>query len=140
MNDITRVLTAIEHGDGAAANQLLPLVYDELRRMAAKQIERERPGHTLDATGRVHDADVRLVGGHNRKNSSRRRQCLSPAAEAMRRIRVAHARKKAAQKRGGMRERVDLDDAAQSLSRDAADWLVVDEALSRLAAQDAAAA
>lgn len=140
MNDITRVLSAIEQGDGAAANQLLPLVYDELRRVAARQMELERPGHTLDATGLVHEAYMRLVGGNNRSHWSHRRQFMTAAAEAMRRILVDHARKKQSQKRGGLRARVDLDDAVQPLSDDATDWLVVDEAISSLASQDSAAA
>jgi RNA polymerase sigma factor (TIGR02999 family) len=140
VSDVTRILSAIGQGQPQAAAQLLPLVYDELRRMAARQMAQERPGHTLDATGLVHEAYLRLVGGSNRGHWDHRRQFLSAAAEAMRRILVDHARKRTAEKHGGRRERVDLADVPQRATEDATDWLMVDDTLAGLERQDPGAA
>jgi RNA polymerase sigma factor (TIGR02999 family) len=140
MSDASRLLDAIEQGDPQAASQLLPLVYDELRRLAASQLARERPDHTLDATALVHEAYLRLVGGANRTHWNHRLQFVSAAAEAMRRILVDHARKKRAEKRGGGRGRVALEEVAQPHAEEPIDWLIVDDALESLARQDSAAA
>src|SRR5262249_9194155 len=109
MNDVTRVLFAIEGGDPHAAEQLLPLVYDELRKLAAQKLAQEKPGQTLQATALVHEAYVRLVGTGEPQNWDSRRHFFAAAAEAMRRILINHARDKGRQKRGGGRQRVDLD-------------------------------
>src|SRR5947199_6725432 len=105
MNEVTRILSAIEQGDPQAAAQLLPLVYDELRRLAAAQLAREKPGQTLEATALVHEAYLRLVGDQNFAN---RGHFFAAAAEAMRRILVENARRKARLKHGGGRRRQEL--------------------------------
>src|SRR6266566_3564606 len=105
MSDVTRILSAIEQGDPSAAGQLLPLVYAELRELAARKLAREKPGQTLDATALVHETYLRLVGG---QQFASRRHFFAAAAEAMRRILVEQARKKQADKHGGGRLRVDL--------------------------------
>src|SRR5271154_3512555 len=107
MNDVTRILTAIEQGDGQAANQLLPLVYDELRKLAAARMATENPGHTLDATALVHEAYLRLVGD---QPFDGRGHFFAAAAEAMRRILVESARRKGRVRHGGARRRVELAD------------------------------
>src|SRR6266567_6729457 len=107
MNEITRILSAIEQGDPRAAEQLLPLVYDELRKLAAQKLAQEAPGQTLQATALVHEAYLRLVGDQHFAN---RRHFFAAAAEAMRRILVDNARRRHRLKRGGDRERVDLND------------------------------
>src|SRR5512145_866766 len=98
MTDVTRILDAIEHGDPQAAEQLLPLVYDELRKLAAQKLAQEKPGQTLDATALVHEAYLRLVGDQHFEN---RRHFFAAAAEAMRRVLVENARRRRRQKRGG---------------------------------------
>ena len=108
MSEVTRILSAIECGDPHAAEQLLPLVYDELRKLAAAQMAGEKPGQTLDATALVHEAYLRLVGEQRFEN---RRHFFAAAAEAMRRILVENARRRAASKRGGGWQRLPLDDA-----------------------------
>src|SRR5262245_12319982 len=128
MPDVTPLLRA--------AADLLPLVYDELRKLAAARMASERPDHTLDATALVHEAYLRLVGGANRTHWDHRRQFLTAAAEAMRRILVDHARAR----RGGTRVQVELADLPQPGGGDATDWVVVDDALARLAAEDPQAA
>ena len=140
MSDVTRILNAIEAGDPQAASQLLPLVYDELRKLAAARMASERVDHTLDATALVHEAYLRLVGGGNRATWSHRRQFFAAAAEAMRRVLVDHARSHRAGKRGGGRERVPLDEFADSAGTTDIDWLVIDDALAKLAVEDATAA
>ena len=139
MSDVTQILEAIDHGDPHAASQLLPLVYGELRRLAAARMAGERPDHTLDATSLVHEAYIRLVGGDNRSTWEHRRQFFSAAAEAMRRVLIDHARANRTRKRGGDHDRVEFDQIADPDGGVAIDWLVIDEALSRLALEDAAA-
>jgi len=112
MSEVTRILSAIEKGDSPSAEQLLPLVYDELRRLAAAHMAQEKPGHTLDATALVHEAYLRLVPGAKLQSAWQgRRHFLAAAAEAMRRILVESARRRAADKRGGGRQRLPLDEA-----------------------------
>src|SRR5499433_2706193 len=109
MNEVTRVLAAIEQGDPRAAEQLLPLVYDELRKLAAQKLAQEKPGQTLQATALVHEAYLRLVDGEKIQQWNSRGHFFAAAAEAMRRILIDNARRKRAQKRGGQAKRVDLD-------------------------------
>jgi RNA polymerase sigma factor (TIGR02999 family) len=140
MSDVTQILSAIEAGDPHAANQLLPLVYDELRRLAAQKLAHEKPGQTLDATALVHEAYLRLVDPAATPHWNSRGHFFAAAAEAMRRILVDNARRKHAAKHGGGRARVDLEglEVAAPESRD--DLLALDEALSQLAATDSQAA
>jgi RNA polymerase sigma factor (TIGR02999 family) len=135
MNDVTRILSAIEHGDPRASDQLLPLVYEELRKLAARRLAHERPGQTLQATALVHDAYLRLVGADD-PGWDGRGHFFAAAAEAMRRILVENARRKAALKAGGGRDRVDLADAEPALAGPDLDLLALDEALAALAAKD----
>jgi RNA polymerase sigma factor (TIGR02999 family) len=137
MADVTQVLKAIEAGDPKAAAELLPLVYDELRTLAAAKMAGESPGHTLDATGLVHEAYLRLVGD---QRFDGRGHFFAAAAEAMRRILVNHARGRNRLKRGGGRHRVDLDLFTGPASAADADLLALDEALDRLAKEFPAAA
>jgi RNA polymerase sigma factor (TIGR02999 family) len=135
MKDVTQILSAIEQGDPRAAEQLLPLVYDELRRLAARQLARERPGQTLQATALVHEAYLRLVEGERPGPAppwDSRRHFFAAAAEAMRRILVEQARRKRSVRHGGGRRRLDLDEAL-SLPGPRQDLLALDEALTRLA-------
>jgi RNA polymerase sigma factor (TIGR02999 family) len=135
MSEVTYILSAIEQGDPHAAEQLLPLVYDELRRLAAQHLAQEKPGQTLEATALVHEAYLRLVAGERRDCSppwQNRRHFYAAAAEAMRRILVENARRKYSVRHGGGRERVDLDEA-MSLPEPRPDLLALDEALARLA-------
>lgn len=136
MTDVTRILTAIEQGDPKAADELLPLVYEELRRLAAKKMSRESPGHTLQPTALVHEAYIRLVGSED-KTWRGRTHFFAAAAEAMRRILVDRARRKRAVKRGGVHQRVGLDNvvlADREVPLD--DVIALDEALERLSAKD----
>ncbi len=135
MNDVTRILSAIEHGEPQAADRLLPLVYDELRKLAARRLAHEKPGQTLQATALVHDAYLRLVGADDPGWDSRG-HFFAAAAEAMRRILVENARRKAALKAGGGRERVDLADAEPAMAGPDLDLLALDEALAELEAKD----
>ncbi len=144
MTDITQVLRAIEAGDPRAAGDLLPLVYDELRRLAARKLARETPGQTLNATALVHEAYLRLVGppGADAPGSpgfANRGHFFAAAAEAMRRILVESARRKRSAKHGGGRRRVPLDEAHR-VTESPDDLLALDDALGRLAAEDAPAA
>jgi RNA polymerase sigma factor (TIGR02999 family) len=140
MTDITRILSAIEQGDPHAAEQLLPLVYDELRKLAAQKLAQEKPGQTFQATALVHEAYLRLVDVDKAQQWNGRGHFFAAAAEAMRRILVDRARAKRAEKRGGTRKRLDIDaiDLAASACPD--QLLDVDEALARLAREDPAAA
>src|SRR5712672_3648600 len=113
MSEITRILSAIEQGDPSAAEQLLPLVYEELRRLAGRKLAREAPGQTLQATGLVHEAYLRLVGQNEQSHWNSRGHFFAAAAEAMRRILVDQARRKASSKRGGKHRRIDLPDLAE---------------------------
>jgi RNA polymerase sigma factor (TIGR02999 family) len=138
MSDVTRILTAIEQGDAKAAQELLPLVYEELRRLAAQRLAREAPGQTLQATALVHEAFLRLVGS-NDPGWNGRNHFLAAAAEAMRRILVDNARRKRAERRGGGLRRVDVDRVeglADAAGAPADDLLALDDALSRLASHD----
>jgi RNA polymerase sigma factor (TIGR02999 family) len=138
MNDVTRILSAIEDGDPSAASQLLPLVYDELRKLASQRLGQERPGHTLEATALVHEAYLRLVDVERAQHWRSRGHFFGAAAEAMRRILVESARRKSRQKRGGNLRRAELVDApAPTLDER---LLALDEALVRLAAEDPLAA
>ena len=129
MNEVTRILEAIEQGDPGAADRLLPLVYDELRKLAAARLAREKPGQTLQATALVHEAYLRLVGGDDAKPWNSRGHFFGAAAEAMRRILVENARRKRRIKHGGGRHRVDLDEAVLAIDGPADELLAVDEAL-----------
>jgi RNA polymerase sigma factor (TIGR02999 family) len=140
MSDITRILSAIEEGDPQAAEQLLPLVYDELRRLAAARLAQEKPGQTLQATALVHEAYVRLVDVEKAQEWKSRRHFFAAAAEAMRRILVDRARRKGSRKRGGERNRVAFDEANFAAPEDSDEVLAVNEALAGLAAKDAQAA
>ena len=130
MNEVTRFLSAIEHGDRQAAADLLPLVYDELRKLAAARMANEDPGHTLDATALVHEAYLRLVGD---QHFDGRGHFFAAAAEAMRRVLVNHARDRNRLKRGGGRNRVDLDRLTGPAVATDDDLLELDDALDRLA-------
>jgi RNA polymerase sigma factor (TIGR02999 family) len=140
MTDVTRLLCAIEQGDSSAAESLLPLVYDELRRMASKQIAQEKPGQTLDATGLVHEAWLRLVDVDGADHWKSRRHFIAAAAQAMRRILVDRARARRSLKRGGRRERVILDDNVVAPPERPDELLALDEALTGLAAVEPQAA
>jgi RNA polymerase sigma factor (TIGR02999 family) len=135
MSDVTRILNAIEQGDPLAAEQLLPLVYDELRRLASLQIAHDRPGETLNPTALVHEAYLRLVGDGNDHRYHDRGHFFAAAATAMRHIRIDRARCKKTQKRGGNVLRVELDEVAAPTPDD--ELLALDEALTRLAGLDA---
>jgi RNA polymerase sigma factor (TIGR02999 family) len=137
VNDITRILSAIERGDPQAADRLLPLVYDELRRLAAARLAREQPGQTLDATALVHEAYLRLVGDESAWEG--RGHFFAAAAEAMRRILVENARRKKRFKHGGGRQRIEHEPPDPS-ARAAEELLLLDDALTALAREDAAAA
>ena len=140
MNDVTQILNAIEAGDPKAASLLFPLIYEELRHLAAAQMAREKPGQTLDATALVHEAFLRLVGSANEQQFENRRHFFAVAAEAMRRILVESARRRAAQKRGGNARRVDLNDLLADGERRDENLLALDEALNDLEVQDCQAA
>jgi RNA polymerase sigma factor (TIGR02999 family) len=139
MGDVTRILSEIAQGDPRAAEQLLPLVYDELRRLAARRLARESPGQTLQATALVHEAYVRLVGTQD-TGWNGRGHFFAAAAEAMRRILVEGARRKKRLRHGGQARRVDLDGVDRVDESPPEDVLAVDEALERLAGKDAVAA
>ena len=136
MSEVTRILAAIEQGDTTAAEQLLPLVYDELRRLAASKLAQEKPGQTLDATALVHEAYLRLVGPADDDRWRDRGHFFAAAAESMRRILVEQARRKRADKRGGGGQRFELSEADRVTVPDPDTLLAVDEALERLAGED----
>jgi len=136
MTDVTRILDAIEQGDAKATDELLPLVYEELRRLAGLKMSQEPPGQTLQATALVHEAYIRLVGAEN-QNWSSRGHFFAAAAEAMRRILIDNARRKQRRKRGGGRQRVELDDAEVAIEGSSTDIIALDEALAKLAEEDA---
>src|SRR5262245_8547914 len=136
MSEVTRILSAIEHGDPHAARQLLPLVYDELRQLAAQKMAQEAPGQTLQATALVHEAYVRLVDVDKAQHWNSRGHFFAAAAEAMRRILVENARSKRRVKHGGGRKRIELDEACPVVGPPSDDLLALDEALTRLAERD----
>jgi RNA polymerase sigma factor (TIGR02999 family) len=140
MHDVTHILSAIERGDPGAAGQLLPLVYDELRKLAAQRLAQEKPGQTLQATALVHEAYLRLIGPDDHQAWSGRGHFFAAAAEAMRRILVENARRKKRLKRGGDHQRVDLDEVAEATDRADDRILAVHEALDRLNSEDPQAA
>jgi RNA polymerase sigma factor (TIGR02999 family) len=135
MSNVTHILTAIEQGDVKAVNELLPLVYEELRRLAAQKMSQEPPGQTLQATALVHEAYLRLVGSEDRSWSGRT-HFFAAAADAMRRILIENARRKHRLKRGGARQRIDLDNAYIPIEEPSEDLIALDEALVKLAAED----
>ena len=132
MSDVTRILSAIEEGDPHAAEQLLPLVYDELRKLAAQKLAQEKPGQTLQATALVHEAYLRLVDVKQAQHWNSRGHFCAAAAEAMRRILINRARDRGALKRGGNWRRVDFDAITDPLSTTDADLLDLNEALEQL--------
>jgi RNA polymerase sigma factor (TIGR02999 family) len=132
MSEVTRILSAIEHGDPSAASQLLPLVYDELRQLAAQKLVHEPAGQTLQPTALVHEAYLRLIDGDQAQHWNSRGHFFAACAEAMRRILVENARRKKADKHGGDRKRQDLDQQL-ALPEVREDLLALDEALTRLA-------
>jgi len=136
MSELSNILATLDRGEPFAAEQLLPLVYDELRRLAGQKLNQEAAGQTLDATALVHEAYLRLVGDQQFAN---RQHFFGAAAEAMRRILVDNARRKGRQRRGGTRNRVLLTDVP-AITRDPDDLLAIDEALAALAKEDAEAA
>lgn len=140
MSDVTQILSQIEAGDPSAADQLLPLVYDELRKLAATRLAKEKPGQTLQATALVHEAYVRLVDVDAAQHWDSVGHFYATAAEAMRRILIENARRKQSLKAGGALQRVALDDAESTLHTSPEDLLELDEALARLERDDPAAA
>ena len=134
MSEVTRILSQIESGDPAAAEQLLPLVYEELRKLAAARLAQEKPGQTLQATALVHDAYIRLVGVEHGQGWNSRGHFFAAATEAMRRILVENARRKQRRKHGGGRQRQELADPAAPESDER--LLALDDALTRLAQED----
>jgi RNA polymerase sigma factor (TIGR02999 family) len=133
MSEVTQILSAIERGDPSAADRLLPLVYDELRKLAAQRLAQEKPGQTLQPTALVHEVYLRLVGASEPQDWNGRGHFFAAAAEAMRRILVEHARRKKSAKAGGPWQRQELIDAALAVDSTGDDLFAVDEALSRLA-------
>ena len=137
MNDVTRILLAVEQGDPRAAEQLLPLVYDELRKLAAQKLGQEKPGQTLQATALVHEAYVRLVEADEAPRFDSRGHFFAAAAEAMRRILIDRARHKQSRKAGGGLHRLDLDNIEPAIEDDVGnDLIALDEALRQLEAKD----
>ncbi len=139
MSEVTRILSAIEQGDPHAAEELLPLVYEELRRLAAQKMAQEKPGQTLDATALVHEAYLRLVDADKARHWNSRGHFFAAAAEAMRRILIDGARRKQADKHGGGRRRVDLAEAEAVTAARPESLLALDEALDRLTQHDPSA-
>jgi RNA polymerase sigma factor (TIGR02999 family) len=136
MHDITRILSAIEQGDPRASEQLLPLVYRELQQLAQQRLAREKPGQTLQATALVHEAYLRLVDGQEAQGWERRGHFFAAAAEAMRRILVENARRKAAERHGGRLERQELDAIDIAAPTPSEDLLALDEALAKFETED----
>jgi RNA polymerase sigma factor (TIGR02999 family) len=140
MNDVTRILSDVEQGDPQAAEQLLPLIYEELRQLAAQRLAQEKPGQTLQATALVHEAYLRLVDVETAQHWNSRGHFFAAAAEAMRRILVEGARHRKSLKCGGGRNRQGLADFDFAAAEEPSDLLDLDEALARLAAADREAA
>jgi RNA polymerase sigma factor (TIGR02999 family) len=140
MSDVTRILSQIESGDPQAAEQLLPLVYDELRKLAAAKLAREKPAQTLQATALVHDAYLRLVGAESHQPWDSRGHFFAAAAEAMRRILIDQARRKKSEKHGGLSQREELLEVAAPEFGEKIDLLALDDSLTKLAESDPLAA
>jgi RNA polymerase sigma factor (TIGR02999 family) len=140
MEPVTEILNAIHAGDPQAAGQLLPLVYDELRQLAARKLAQEKPGHTLDATALVHEVYLRLVGAGDLPRWNDRVHLYAAAAESMRRILIDNARRKKSDKRGGQQQRVEWHDNIAAPQNATDDLLAIDEALTQLAEEDAESA
>ena len=140
VSEVTRILSAIDQGDPLAAEQLLPLVYDELRQLAAARLNQEKPGQTLQATALVHEVYLRLVGSEEGQHWDNRGHFFAAAAEAMRRILLNRARDKNRLKRGGGRKRINLDQIELAVETDDDDLIALDEALEKLEQQDKLAA
>jgi len=136
MSELTQILSAIEQGDQHAAEQLLPVVYDELRKLAAQKLAQEKPGQTLQATALVHEAYLRLVDTEQDQHWNSRGHFFAAAAEAMRRILVEQVRHKRSAKGGGQLQRVELNDAQLAVPSRDVDLIALDEALNKLAGQD----
>ena len=136
MTEVTRILSQIEQGDPSAAEQLLPLVYDELRKLAAAKMAQEKPGQTLQATALVHDAYLRLVDVERAQHWDSRGHFFAAAAESMRRILLNQARDRKRLKRGGDRHRIDLNQVEVALDTRAEDLVALDEAIQKLAEED----
>src|SRR5205085_4169783 len=140
MSDVTQLLDRIEQGDSRAADQLLPVIYDELRQLAAQKLAQEKPGYTLQATALVHEAYLRVASGAKEQQWDSRRHFFAAAAEAMRRILVDKARRNRSVKHGGQRVRINLDAAVAVCDEPRSDLLEIDELLEQLAGVDARAA
>ncbi len=140
MTEVTRILSRIEDGDLKAAEELLPLVYHELRKLAAAKLAQEKPGQTLQATALVHDAYIRLVDADETQCWNSKGHFFAAAAEAMRRILVEKARQKGATRRGGQMERIHLNPEIIEEGGDSVDLVAIDEALNELEQHDAQAA
>jgi RNA polymerase sigma factor (TIGR02999 family) len=140
MSEVTQMLSAVERGDQYAAEQLLPLVYAQLRRLAAEKMARESPGQTLQATALVHEAYLRLVDGDKPQHWNSRGHFFAAAAEAMRRILIDRARRRTAQKRGGTGKRIDLAEVEAVADSRSEELLLLDDALARLAQEAPGAA
>lgn len=136
MTEVTKILSQIESGDASATDQLLPLVYDELRRLAKDRLSHEKPGQTLQATALVHEAYLRLVGGEDAQHWDSRGHFFAAAAESMRRILINRARDKNRQKRGGGLRRLDLDKIEVALDTPDDELIALDEAMTMLAEED----
>ena len=139
MNEFTRIINAIEQGDPKAADGLLPLVYEELRVLAAQKMAQEKPGHTLQATALVHEAYIRLAGSEA-QNWNSRTHFFGAAAEAMRRILIENARRKKRLRHGGDKQRVEMQDADLTIDAPCDDLIALDEALTKLGEEDPAKA
>jgi len=136
LTGVTQILSKIEHGDVAAAEQLLPMVYEELRRLASQKLAREKAGQTLQTTALVHEAYIRLVDSEQARQWNSRGHFFAAAAEAMRRILIEQARRKATVRHGGGRKRVEFDEAVTAGDGDDIDLLALDQALARLEQED----
>jgi RNA polymerase sigma factor (TIGR02999 family) len=136
MSEVTRILSAIDQGDAKAAEQLLPLVYNELRRLAAQRLAHEKPGQTLEATALVHEAYLRLVDGEAAQDWDSLGHFFAAAAESMRRILVESARRKRAEKHGGQLSRQEYDEIEITSPAPSTDLLALDEALAKLEVED----
>ena len=136
MTNVTHILSAIEHGDAGAAEQLLPLVYEELRKLAAAKMAQEKPGQTLQATALVHEAYIRLVDTEKAQHWNSRGHFFAAAAEAMRRILINRAREKGRLKHGGDRNRLDFDGLEIAVNDPSEEVLVLDDILEKLATED----